>query len=146
MSGALLTPALPFAAPSSGVSLAPISGRGVHQVRIAVAIISTGPLQSRADNDRADRYHEARYAGSGAIMSRWMQGVCIVLGSIAATVAVLADALAWGPHHCKAAFPMVIGCALGSYESLAAGGVLDRVEQVAQRAAQAVNRPCHDDI
>src|SRR5262249_4275064 len=70
----------------------------------------------------------------------------IVLGSIAATVAVLADALAWGPHHCKAAFPMVIGCALGSYESLAAGGVLDRVEQVAQRAAQAVNRPCHDDI
>jgi hypothetical protein len=111
MSGALLTPALPFAAPSSGVSLAPISGRGVHQVRIA----------SRADNDRADRYHEAGYAGSGCIMSRWMQGVCIVLGSIAATVAVLAGALAWGPHHCKAAFPMVIGRALGSYESLAGG-------------------------
>jgi hypothetical protein len=50
-----------------------------------------------------------------------MQGVCIVLGSIAATTAVLAGALAWGPHHCKVAFPMVIGCALGSYESLAGG-------------------------
>src|SRR6266700_3477759 len=54
-------------------------------------------------------------------MSRWLQGLCVVLGSIAATVAVLAGALAWGPHHCKVAFPMVIGCALGSYESLAGG-------------------------
>lgn len=54
-------------------------------------------------------------------MKRWMQGLCIVLGSVIATVAVLAAALAWGPHYCKPAFPMVIGCALGSYESLAAG-------------------------
>jgi hypothetical protein len=50
-----------------------------------------------------------------------MQGLCIALGSVIVTVAVLAAALAWGPHHCKPAFPMVIGCALGSYESLAAG-------------------------
>jgi hypothetical protein len=54
-------------------------------------------------------------------MKRWMQGLCIVLGSFVATVAVLAGALAWGPHHCEPAFPMVIGCAMGSYESLAGG-------------------------
>jgi hypothetical protein len=54
-------------------------------------------------------------------MKRWMQGLCIVVGSIIVTVAVLAGALAWGPQHCKPAFPMVIGCALGSYESLAGG-------------------------
>src|SRR5258706_14733197 len=40
---------------------------------------------------------------------------------MAATAAVLAGAVAWGPHHCKLAFPMVIGCAMGSYESLAGG-------------------------
>jgi hypothetical protein len=45
----------------------------------------------------------------------------MVAGSTAATVAALAAALAWGPHNCKAAFPMVIGCALGSYEGLAGG-------------------------
>jgi hypothetical protein len=54
-------------------------------------------------------------------MKRWMQGLCIVVGSIIVTVAVLAGALAWGPQHCKPSFPMVIGCALGSYEDLAAG-------------------------
>ena len=54
-------------------------------------------------------------------MTRWKQGLSIILGSIAATVLVLAGALAWGPHHCKLAFPMVIGCAVGSYESLAGG-------------------------
>jgi hypothetical protein len=54
-------------------------------------------------------------------MKRWIQGLCIALGSVIVTVAVLAAALAWGPHYCKPAFPMVIGCALGSYESLAAG-------------------------
>ena len=56
-------------------------------------------------------------------MKRWVQGCCIALGSVAATVLVLAAALAWGPHHCKAVFPMVIGCAIGSYESLAGGMV-----------------------
>jgi hypothetical protein len=56
-------------------------------------------------------------------MKRLVQGLCIVLGSIIATVVVLAAALAWGPHHCKLAFPMVIGCAIGSYESLTAGMV-----------------------
>jgi hypothetical protein len=54
-------------------------------------------------------------------MEPWKQGLSIILGSIAATVLVLAGALAWGPHHCKLAFPMVIGCAMGSYESLAGG-------------------------
>lgn len=56
-------------------------------------------------------------------MKRWVQGLFIVFGSAAATVLVLAAALAWGPHQCKAAFPMVIGCAFGSYESLAGGMV-----------------------
>jgi hypothetical protein len=50
-----------------------------------------------------------------------MQGLCVVLGSITVTVAALAAALAWGPHQCKAAFPMIIGCAMGSYESLSGG-------------------------
>ena len=54
-------------------------------------------------------------------MKRWAQGLSIILGSIAATVVALALAVAWGPHHCKLAFPMVIGCAMGSYESLAGG-------------------------
>ena len=54
-------------------------------------------------------------------MKRSVQGLCIVLGSIIATVGVLAVALVWGPHDCKPAFPMVIGCAIGSYETLAAG-------------------------
>jgi hypothetical protein len=54
-------------------------------------------------------------------MTRWKQGLSIILGSIAAIVLVLAGALAWGPHHCKLAFPMVIGCAMGSYENLAGG-------------------------
>lgn len=54
-------------------------------------------------------------------MKRWTQGVSIVAGSLAVTAAVLASAVAWGPHHCKIAFPMVIGCAMGSYESLAGG-------------------------
>jgi hypothetical protein len=54
-------------------------------------------------------------------MTRWMQGLSIVSGSIAATCLVLGGALAWGPHHCKTDFPMVIGCAMGSYESLAGG-------------------------
>ena len=56
-------------------------------------------------------------------MKRSVQGFCIILGSIIATVVVLAAALAWGPHDCKPAFPMVIGCAIGSYESLIAGMV-----------------------
>jgi hypothetical protein len=48
--GAVNPGALPFAAPSSAVSLAPTSGLGVHQVRITVAIISIGALQSRVDD------------------------------------------------------------------------------------------------
>jgi hypothetical protein len=54
-------------------------------------------------------------------MKRLHQGLGIILGSTAVSVAVLGGALAWGPHHCKLAFPMVIGCAMGSYESLAGG-------------------------
>jgi len=64
-------------------------------------------------------------------MKRWTQGLCIVLGSIIVTVAVLAAALAWGPHYCKPAFPMVIGCALGSYESLAAGMIASAAALIA---------------
>jgi hypothetical protein len=54
-------------------------------------------------------------------MVRWLQGSLIVVGSIIASLVVLASALAWGPHHCKIAFPMVIGCAVGSYENLSGG-------------------------
>jgi hypothetical protein len=54
-------------------------------------------------------------------MDRWLQGVLIAVGSVFASVIVLATALAWGPHHCKIAFPMVIGCAIGSYENLSGG-------------------------
>jgi hypothetical protein len=54
-------------------------------------------------------------------MKRWMQGLSIILGSIAVTVAALGAAVAWGPHHCKIAFPMVIGCAMANYENLAGG-------------------------
>src|SRR6266446_4903092 len=54
-------------------------------------------------------------------MNRWTQGLIIIVGSTGATALVLAGALAWGPHHCKLAFPMVIGCAMGSYENLAGG-------------------------
>ena len=53
------------------------------------------------------------------VMRRWL--FRISLGWLAATVVVLAAAVAWGPHHCKAAFPMVIGCAIGSYEALTGG-------------------------
>src|SRR5215213_2087130 len=59
----------------------------------------------------------------GFFMKRWMQGFSIILGTMAATVLVLAGAVAWGPHHCKHAFPMVIGCAVGSYEGLTGGMV-----------------------
>ena len=55
------------------------------------------------------------------LMNRYMQGLIIIVGSVAVSVAVLGGALTWGPHHCKFAFPMVIGCAMGSYESLAGG-------------------------
>jgi hypothetical protein len=54
-------------------------------------------------------------------MNRYVQGLLIALGSMAAIVVVLGSALAWGPHHCKLAFPMVIGCAMGSYEDLSGG-------------------------
>ena len=56
-------------------------------------------------------------------MKRSMQGLGIILGSIIATIAVLAAAVAWGPHHCDVAFPAIAGCAIGSYESLAGGMV-----------------------
>src|ERR1700729_197381 len=67
----------------------------------------------------------------GRVMKRWTQGLSIVLGSVVVTVAVLAGALAWGPQHCKAAFPMVIGCALGSYESLAGGMIASAAALIA---------------
>jgi hypothetical protein len=56
-------------------------------------------------------------------MKRSVQGFCIALGSIVATITVLAVAVAWGPHHCDPVFPKIIGCAIGGYESLSAGMV-----------------------
>jgi hypothetical protein len=56
-----------------------------------------------------------------AFRERWLQGACLIAVLIVASSLILASALAWGPHHCKLAFPMVIGCALGSYEALAGG-------------------------
>jgi hypothetical protein len=55
------------------------------------------------------------------LMTRRLQGVLIIVGLIAIVTAALAGVLAWGPHHCKLAFPMVIGCAMGSYEDLSGG-------------------------
>jgi hypothetical protein len=52
-------------------------------------------------------------------MNRSVQGLCIVLGSIASIAAVLAAALAWGPHHCEPEFPKIVGCAIATYEDLA---------------------------
>jgi hypothetical protein len=44
--------------------------------------------------------------------------LCVVIG----VCAIMAMAVAWGPkHECAAQFPKIIGCALGSYEGLAAG-------------------------
>ena len=48
-------------------------------------------------------------------------GTCIIVGSILVSALFLASAVAWGPHHCVLQFPKVIGCALGSYESLSGG-------------------------
>jgi hypothetical protein len=62
-----------------------------------------------------------------------MQELWIALGSIAATVVVLAGALAWGPHHCKPAFSMIIGCAMGNYETLAGGLIAAEAALVASR-------------
>ena len=53
------------------------------------------------------------------IMNRSVQGLCIVLGSIASIAAVLAAALAWGRHHCDPEFPKIVGCAIATYEDLA---------------------------
>jgi hypothetical protein len=54
-------------------------------------------------------------------MTRRKLGLSIILGLVAAIALLLSSALAWGPHHCKLAFPMVIGCAVGNYEDLAGG-------------------------
>jgi len=58
-------------------------------------------------------------------MKRAIQGLLLGAGLIAVGVLLIAFALAWGPHQhvCKIAFPMVIGCAIGTYEGLA-GGVI----------------------
>src|SRR5262249_9658549 len=78
MSAALLTPALPFAAPSSAVSLAPISGLGAHQVRITVAIISIRPPQNRAD-DGAPGFGAKRKAPVAGL-ERWIPEALEVSG------------------------------------------------------------------
>lgn len=57
----------------------------------------------------------------GTFLKRWMPGVYIVLGSLFATSVMLGAAVTWGPHHCAGRFPMIIGCAIGSYEGLTGG-------------------------
>src|ERR1700742_3958354 len=54
-------------------------------------------------------------------MQLWLQGTCIVGGSVLVSVLILATAVTWGPHHCAVQFPKIIGCALGSYEDLSGG-------------------------
>jgi hypothetical protein len=56
-------------------------------------------------------------------MKRWMQGLLLGTGLIVVGMVLIAFALAWGPHQrvCKIAFPMVIGCAIGTYQALASG-------------------------
>ena len=54
-------------------------------------------------------------------MPRYVQGASIVLGSLLIAILVLATAVAWGPHQCVLAFPMIIGCAVGHYEGLTGG-------------------------
>jgi hypothetical protein len=56
-------------------------------------------------------------------MSRRVQGMSIVLGSLFVAILVLAAAVAWGPHQCALMFPKIIGCAVGHYEGLT-GGIL----------------------
>jgi hypothetical protein len=56
-------------------------------------------------------------------MKRSIQGLCIGLGSVVATVVVIAAAVAWGPHHCDLVFSKIIECAIGNYESLSGGMV-----------------------
>jgi hypothetical protein len=57
------------------------------------------------------------------LMRRWIQGLLLGAGLIVVSVLLIAFALAWGPHErvCKIAFPMVIGCAIGTYQALASG-------------------------
>jgi hypothetical protein len=56
------------------------------------------------------------------IVRGWMvPGACTVITLFVLIALVLAAAVAWGPHHCKPVFPMVVGCAIGNYESLAGG-------------------------
>jgi hypothetical protein len=74
---------------------------------------------------RADLRRSAPVRLMRAVQEYWSkrsrQAVCLLGSLIVISYLVLASALAWGPHHCKLAFPMVVGCALGSYEALAGG-------------------------
>lgn len=56
-------------------------------------------------------------------MTRKAEGSAVVAGVVLGIAAVLAIAVAWGPkHECVAQFPPeLIGCAIGTYESLTAG-------------------------
>lgn len=54
-------------------------------------------------------------------MTRMAQGICILLCSAGISIAAVAAALAWGPHHCTLVFPKIIGCAFGNYEALTSG-------------------------
>jgi hypothetical protein len=54
-------------------------------------------------------------------MKRPVQALLILLCMLSITAAVLAMAVAWGPHHCALKFPKIVGCALASYEGLSGG-------------------------
>ncbi|WP_316194431.1 hypothetical protein [Bradyrhizobium sp. SZCCHNRI3052] len=54
-------------------------------------------------------------------MSRLRQGLLLAAGLIAVSGLTLASAVAWGPHSCGVVIVKVIGCAIGSYESLSGG-------------------------
>jgi hypothetical protein len=72
----------------------------------------------------------SRYLKTEKQLTRKFEGTLVAAGVLTGMVAVLSMATAWGPHDpCSMQFPKIIGCALGSYESLsggliAAGGAL----------------------
>jgi len=70
----------------------------------------------------AERPSWLKLFGDKHVITNWVvPGTLLFLTLAVAIALVLAGALAWGPHHCKPAFPMIIGCAFGTYESLSGG-------------------------
>ena len=72
-SGALLTPALPFAVPSFGVSLARISGLGVRRFITVVTIGIVRLPQGRADDALTAMDKLLFWLGIGAAQKGWIE-------------------------------------------------------------------------